>query len=316
MTDDQRTARDDREPDKHGPAGAARWAAYLDWVRQDLAGTVLALPEDERRTTRLPSGWTPIEMLSHVLHMEQRWFVWGFLGEQVAEPWGDWDVDEPWDPGVDGRWTVADDATAEDLAARLAAIGARTGEILRTVPLETTASPGGRFADDPPTLEWICFHVLAEYARHAGQLDVAVEVAGLTEGATGYGTPVTSAPPSDETMLEIDVRKERGHTVVVVAGELDVFTSARLRTVLFDPVLCDGPQVVVDLGAVTFIDSTSIGVLVAARRWLGSRDAEVRIVSAGGPVLKVLELVKLDKVFGIYPSVDEAIAGSGTSPQT
>jgi anti-sigma B factor antagonist len=117
---------------------------------------------------------------------------------------------------------------------------------------------------------------------------------------------VTSAPP-EETMLEIDVRKDRGHTVVEVAGELDVFTSARLRTVLFDPVLCGGPRVVVDLTRVTFIDSTSIGVLVAARRWLSSRDAEVRLVSVDGPVLKVLGLVMLDKVFAIHPSVDDAV---------
>ena len=38
---------------------------------------------------RLPSGWTPLELLDHVAHMEQRWFVWGFLGEPVADPWGD-----------------------------------------------------------------------------------------------------------------------------------------------------------------------------------------------------------------------------------
>ena len=72
------------------------------------------------------AGWTPIELLSHVLHMEQRWFVWGFLGEPVDEPWGDWTVDEPWDDGLDGRWQVAEDVTAEALAERLAAIGERT----------------------------------------------------------------------------------------------------------------------------------------------------------------------------------------------
>ncbi len=45
----------------------------------------------------MPSGWTPIELLSHVLHMEQRWFVWGFLGEAVDDVWGDWTIDNPWD---------------------------------------------------------------------------------------------------------------------------------------------------------------------------------------------------------------------------
>jgi len=109
-------------------------------------------------------------------------------------------------------------------------------------------------------------------------------------------------------MIRIEVRKDSGQTVVEVGGELDVFTSARLRTVLFDPVLCDGPRVVVDLTEVTFMDSTSIGVLVAARRWHVSRDAEIRLVCVPGPVLKVLGLVMLDKVFGIYETVEDATA--------
>jgi uncharacterized damage-inducible protein DinB len=176
VSEDNRVALADGEPGKHGPSGASRWAAYLDWVRQDVADAVLGLSEEERRTTRLPSGWTPIELLSHVLHMEQRWFVWGFLGEHVGEPWGDWTVDEPWDSGLEGRWHVADGVTAEELAARVAAVGERTRGVLRDFPLDATASPGGRFAEDPPTLEWICFHVLAEYARHAGHLDIAVEL--------------------------------------------------------------------------------------------------------------------------------------------
>jgi Protein of unknown function (DUF664) len=177
VTEDNRVARADGEPSKHGPAGAERWSAYLDWVRQEIVDGVLGLSEEERRTTWLASGWTPIEMLSHVLHMEQRWFVWGFLGEHVDEPWGDWTVDEPWDAERPGHWAVADDVTVEELVAALWAIGERTREVLRDFPLDATASPGGRFAADPPTLEWICFHVLAEYARHAGHLDIAVELA-------------------------------------------------------------------------------------------------------------------------------------------
>jgi len=180
MTEDSRVSRNPGEPDKQGRAGVERWIGYLDWVRADIVEAVLALDADARRRVLVPSGWTPIELLSHVLHMEQRWFVWGFLGEDVAEPWGDWTVEEPWDAGAEGRWQVADDVTAEALAARLEAVAERTSEVLRSHPLDAVSSPGGRFADDPPTLEWICFHVLAEYARHAGHLDLVVEL-----GASG-----------------------------------------------------------------------------------------------------------------------------------
>lgn len=167
-----------REPDQHGAPAGQRWAAYLDWLREEIIVGVSALPEAEQRRTRLPSGWTPIELLSHVLHMEQRWFVWGFLGEQVVDPWGDWDVAvDPWVEGVEGRWSVPDDVTAEALARELRAIGDRTRHVLESHLLDDTAALGGRFGQDPPTLEWICFHVLAEYARHAGHLDIVVEVA-------------------------------------------------------------------------------------------------------------------------------------------
>lgn len=184
MSEDRRTARNPAEPPKSGPDGGARWAAYLDWCREEIITGVLSLPYDGQRTARVPSGWTPIELLSHVLHMEQRWFVWGFLGEPVDSPWGDWNVDEPWtsddsdDTRPRARWTVSADVTADELAGRLRALGERTRSVLRDFPLDARANPGGRFDQDPPTLEWICFHVLAEYARHAGHLDIVVELSG------------------------------------------------------------------------------------------------------------------------------------------
>ena len=184
MTEDQRVARSAGEPPKTGPAGSERWIGYLDWVRADLIDGVLGLSYDDQRTPRVPSGWTPLELLSHVLHMEQRWFVWGFLGEQVARPWGDWNVDEPWrsddsdEIRPQARWTVPDGVSAEILVRRLRSLGARTTQILREHELDQVARVGGRFGEDPPTLEWICFHVLAEYARHAGHLDIVVELGG------------------------------------------------------------------------------------------------------------------------------------------
>jgi hypothetical protein len=35
------------------------------------------------RASRLPSGWTPLEVLKHLVYMEQRWLRWGFYAEQL-----------------------------------------------------------------------------------------------------------------------------------------------------------------------------------------------------------------------------------------
>lgn len=110
----------------------------------------------------------------------------------------------------------------------------------------------------------------------------------------------------DDIPFEIGVETRGGHTVVKVAGEVDVFTAPQLRQVLFDPVLCSQPRIVVDLVEVEFMDSTGIGTLVAGRRWAASRDAELCLVCGEGPTLRLIELVNLDRVFDIHESVEAA----------
>lgn len=153
-------------------------AAYLDFLRTALLEKLRALPEAESRRPVLTSGWTPLELLHHVAHVEQRWFVWGFLGEPIAAPWGDNHGGDP-----DAAWFVAPELGVEAVVAGVEAAGRRTREVVTGYPLDAIASTAGRFADsDPPDLRWICFHVLQELARHSGHLDVVVEVAG---GPTG-----------------------------------------------------------------------------------------------------------------------------------
>jgi uncharacterized damage-inducible protein DinB len=151
----------------------AHVSAYLDFYRTTCIEKCRSLPVEELRVARVPSGWTALELLNHLALMERRWFVWGFLGEQVDEPWGDSRGDD------EGRWHVADDRGLDEIVALLDEYAARTREILASAAPESLASPDGRFAgDEPPELRWICFHVLQEYARHAGHLDIVVELAG------------------------------------------------------------------------------------------------------------------------------------------
>lgn len=148
---------------------------YLDFYRQTVETKVRGLAPADMRSSRLPSGWTPLELVKHLTFMERRWLVWGFLGEQVEDPWGE---------ELDGRWHVADDETLDGLLDALHDGGARTRQIVEDTGPSSSAALGGRFTKDgeQPTLVWILFHVLQEYARHAGHLDIARE---LADGQTG-----------------------------------------------------------------------------------------------------------------------------------
>ena len=167
----------DHEPRRDSADPAVLFAASLNYYRHAVEQKLRSLSHADLRTSRLPSGWSPLELLSHLVHMEQRWFRWGFLAEPVEHPWGD-------NAGRrrDERWEVPDGVELDELLQALHDGGTVTSEILSSHTLEERGALGGRFTQDPPTLAWICFHVLQEYARHAGHLDISVELAG---GATG-----------------------------------------------------------------------------------------------------------------------------------
>ncbi|MGA5816511.1 DinB family protein [Kitasatospora sp. NPDC094028] len=165
------------EPDKQLSDPSVLLLDYLDYYRAAIGARIEGMSDADLRTGRLPSGWTALELLKHLVHMEQRWLRWGFRGEEVPAPWGD--------RGPEDRWHVGPQETAAGLLAALHAGGAYTRAVASGVPLSTVAEAGGRFPDDGaprPTLGWILFHVLQEYARHAGHLDIVRE---LTDGVTG-----------------------------------------------------------------------------------------------------------------------------------
>ena len=164
------------EPGPDAVDPAEKFLDYLDYFRSEVRRKVADLDGSDLHDSRLPSGWSPAELVSHLVHMERRWFVWGFLGEHVGEPWGD--RDEP------GRWTTT--GSIDEMLDALDAGGVRVREIVASHDLLDVASGDGRFADGtpPPTLLAILFHVMQEYARHMGHLDIVRE---LIDGTTGEG---------------------------------------------------------------------------------------------------------------------------------
>jgi uncharacterized damage-inducible protein DinB len=147
---------------------------YLDYFRSQIVTRLRALPEAELRASRLPSGWTPLELLNHVTYVELRWIEWGFEGVPMAEPWGDSRAD---------RWYVAPDRTLDELLDALAARARHTRKVVESHDLAEVGQPGERWSGaEPATLERVLFHLLQEYARHAGHLDIVAELAG---GPTG-----------------------------------------------------------------------------------------------------------------------------------
>jgi len=146
---------------------------YLDFYRSTVRERVTGLDDAALRTSRLQSGWSPIELVKHLVNVERRWIVWGFEGIALPDPWAD---------SRDNRWYASPDDRIEDLLDAFDAGGRHTREVVMAHRLDDLGAPGDRWDGRPPPLERVLLHLVQEYARHAGHLDIVRE---LVDGATG-----------------------------------------------------------------------------------------------------------------------------------
>jgi anti-sigma B factor antagonist len=97
--------------------------------------------------------------------------------------------------------------------------------------------------------------------------------------------------------------------VVSVTGEIDLFTAPEFKQRVSGPIDAGRRRLIVDLTATTFIDSSSLGVLIGAHRRLRRLNGSLKIVVGGEPILKTFRITGLDGVFTIVSTLDEALDG-------
>jgi len=104
----------------------------------------------------------------------------------------------------------------------------------------------------------------------------------------------------------VETRDVDGTTVVLLSGDVDLQHSPRLRKTLME-LMFDRRPVVIDMSAVSYIDSSGIASLVEAYQMARRNSGRFTLASVSPPALRVLQLARLDKVFTIAPTVEAAI---------
>lgn len=107
--------------------------------------------------------------------------------------------------------------------------------------------------------------------------------------------------------LDISIDSAGGSCTIALEGEVDVYTSPRLREELTSVMDAGCANIIVDLDKLGFIDSSGLGVLVSALRRVKERGGTLRLVCTKESILKVFRITGLDKVFPLFATVDEAL---------
>ncbi len=151
---------------------------------------------------------------------------------------------------------------------------------------------------------------------HQGDDGAWLNVTGITPGCgsvpahpPGTDAAMTPGPAAGGLVdLKLGHYSEDGIEVVNVEGEIDIYTAPRLRELLIDLAGKGSYQLVVNLEKVGFLDSTGLGVLAGGLKRVRPHDGSLDLVCTQERILKIFKITGLTKVFGIYQTVDQAIA--------
>ena len=114
--------------------------------------------------------------------------------------------------------------------------------------------------------------------------------------------------------MNFDISTEQlgeGTYVIALSGEVDLYTAPEFKQQLLEVIGNGAKNVIVDFSSTTFIDSTTLGVLVGGVKRLRPNDGHLSLVCSDRNITKIFEITGLDRVFTIYPTREEAVSQVG-----
>jgi anti-anti-sigma factor len=98
----------------------------------------------------------------------------------------------------------------------------------------------------------------------------------------------------------------RDYTVVTATGEIDFQSYQPLQEVLTTQLRAGRSKLVLDLDAVSFCDSSGLGMFVSIHRRAGMAGGWLRLARPNSQLRRILAVTNLDRLLGAYESIDAA----------
>ena len=117
-------------------------------------------------------------------------------------------------------------------------------------------------------------------------------------------------PRGVDVDLTLATNEVDGATIIAVGGEIDVYTAPKLRDKITELVADGVYDIIVDMEAVEFLDSTGLGVLVGGLKKVRAHDGSLQLVCNQDRLLKIFRITGLAKVFVIHETAEAALAAS------
>ncbi len=106
--------------------------------------------------------------------------------------------------------------------------------------------------------------------------------------------------------MDIKTKKSNDIAVVLISGEVDLYSVATLKEVLRGEIE-KSKNIIINLKETTYIDSSGIGALITSFSEVKKEGGVLKICEIHETVKKIFSLTKLDLFFKIYDTQESAI---------
>ena len=110
--------------------------------------------------------------------------------------------------------------------------------------------------------------------------------------------------------MQVTVEHEKNNAVISVSGDVDLYSSPELRMAIAQLSKKKVPLIVVNLEGVDYMDSSGVATLVEGLQLTGSYKGSFHIACLKPGVKEVFELARLDRVFEVFETEEEALKAS------
>lgn len=119
----------------------------------------------------------------------------------------------------------------------------------------------------------------------------------------------------DNVRIETNLRHRNDVPVLDVIGEIDIYTTPQFKEAISAAIEEGKPSIVINMSKVTYMDSSGFGTLLSATKRLRPFDGALYLAGCNDAITRMLQITRLNTIFGAYESEDEAVSAAEAAPR-
>jgi anti-sigma B factor antagonist len=118
----------------------------------------------------------------------------------------------------------------------------------------------------------------------------------------------------DNARIETSLRRHDDVPVLDVIGEIDIYTTPQFKDAVSAAIDEGKPSIIINMKDVSYMDSSGFGTLLSATKRLRPVDGALYLAACNDAIQRMLQITRLNTIFGVYATEDEALAAAKSGP--